>query len=153
MALFTGVQHLCTFNIVTTYLSPLPNVWKASYTISASILVDVPYWPPYSTAKFLSCVVPGPSQWFFHFGEEIVIAWTHIGWVQWMFQNLSLPAVQEFPWQQQWCDSLHCHEEWWGYVSPSVVVFSECWTMVLLQEHAVVGSIYHLPWRYSMVQY
>ena len=44
--------------------------------ISASIFVDVPYWPHYSTNKFISCVGPSPSQWFFHFGEEIVIAWT-----------------------------------------------------------------------------
>jgi hypothetical protein len=29
----------------------------------------------------------------------------------------------------------------------------ECWTKVVLQEIAVVGSIYHLPLRYSMVQY
>ncbi|KAJ4439831.1 hypothetical protein ANN_07959 [Periplaneta americana] len=28
--------------------------------------------------KFISDIVPGPSQWFFHFGEEIIIAWTHI---------------------------------------------------------------------------
>ena len=27
------------------------------------------------------------------------------------------------PWQQA-CDSLYCHEEWWGSVPPSVVVFS-----------------------------
>ena len=52
-------------------------------------------WPPYSTDKFISCVVPGPSQWFFHYGEEIVISWTYIGWVWWMFQNLPLPVVQE----------------------------------------------------------
>ena len=63
------------------------NVWKASYTISASIFVDVPYWPPCSTYKFISCVVPGPSQWFYHFRKEIVITWTHIGWVRWVFQN------------------------------------------------------------------
>ncbi|KAJ4433749.1 hypothetical protein ANN_16061 [Periplaneta americana] len=25
--------------------------------------------------KFISGIVPGPSQWFFHFGEKIVIAW------------------------------------------------------------------------------
>ena len=74
----------------------LPNVWKASYTISASVFVDVPYWPPSSTDKFISCVVPGLSQWFLYFGEEIVIAWTHIGWVRWMFQNLPLPEAQEF---------------------------------------------------------
>ena len=48
----------------------------ASYTISESIFVNVPYWPPYNTYKFISCVVPGPSQWFLHFGEEIVTAWT-----------------------------------------------------------------------------
>ena len=43
------------------YLSPLPNVWKESYTISESIFVDIPYWSPYSKDKFGSCVVPGPS--------------------------------------------------------------------------------------------
>ena len=96
MALFTGVQHLCIFNIVAPLIYHLlPNVWKASYTISTSIFVDVPYWPPYSTDKFISYVVPGPSQWFFHFGEEIVIVWTHIEWVRWLFQNLPLPTAQE----------------------------------------------------------
>ena len=54
----------------------LPNVRKASYTISASIFADVPYWLPYSTDKFISCIVLGPSKWFFPFGEEIIIAWT-----------------------------------------------------------------------------
>ncbi|KAJ4450820.1 hypothetical protein ANN_02250 [Periplaneta americana] len=28
-----------------------------------------------NTDKFISGIVPGPSQWFFHFGEKIVIAW------------------------------------------------------------------------------
>ena len=80
MALFTGVQHLCTFDVVAVLIFRLlSNVWKASYTISASIFVDVPYWPSFSTYKFISCVVPDLSQWFFHFGEEIVITWTHIG--------------------------------------------------------------------------
>ena len=96
MALFTRVQHLCTFNIVAPLIYHLfPNVWKTSYTISASIFIDVPYWPPRSMGKFISCVVAGPSQWFFHFDEETVIAWTHIGSVWWMFQNLPLPAAQE----------------------------------------------------------
>ena len=45
----------------------LPNVWKASCFISASLFLDVPYWPLYSMDKFISCVIPGPSQWFFHF--------------------------------------------------------------------------------------
>ena len=74
---------------------PLPNVWKVSYTISASIFIDVSYWSPYSTDKFISYVVAGPSQWSFHFGEENLIAWTHIGWILWMFQNLPLPAAKE----------------------------------------------------------
>ena len=29
-------------------------------------------------------------------------------------------------WQQQWCDSLHCHEEWWDSVPQSVVVLDKC---------------------------
>ena len=54
------------------YSSPLnyhhsPNVWKASYTIRTSIFVDIPYWSPYSTDMFISCVIHGPSQWFFHY--------------------------------------------------------------------------------------
>ena len=28
------------------------------------------------------------------------------------------------PWQLQMCDSLHCHEEWWCSIPPSVFVFS-----------------------------
>ena len=77
MALFTEVQRLYTVNnSPSLIINLLPNVWKASYTISVSTFVDDPYWSPYITDKFISCVVPGPSQWFFHFGEEIVIAWT-----------------------------------------------------------------------------
>ena len=134
-------------------LSLLPNVWKVSYTIRISIFVDVLYWQPYSTDKFISCVVTGPSQWFFHFGEEIIIAWIHIGWERWMFQNLPLPVMQEVR------DSS-------SSVTPCIVmkndgvlylqvlsVSPEFWTKVVLQKLAVVGSIYYLPWRYSMVQY
>ena len=73
----------------------LPNVWKASNTISTSIFVDAPYWVPYSTENFISYILPDPLQWFFHFGTDIVIAWTHIRWVWWMFQNLPLPEVYE----------------------------------------------------------
>ena len=76
ISLFT-VVHLCTFNIVALLIYHLfPNVWKASYTISMSIFVDVPYTSSCSTDKFISCVVPDPSQWFFHFDQEIVITWT-----------------------------------------------------------------------------
>ena len=95
MALFTGVQHVCTINIVAPYLSPFAKSLEGIITVSASISVDVPYWPPNSTDKFLCCVVPGPLQWFIHFGEQIVIAWTHTRWVRWMFQKLPLPAAKE----------------------------------------------------------
>ena len=85
MILFTRVQLLCSFNIVAPYLSP--------FAKSLEVFVDVPYWPPYSTDKFISWVVPGPSQWFFHFGEKIVIAWTHRV-VRWIFRNLPFPVTQ-----------------------------------------------------------
>ena len=53
-----------------------PSLYLSSFaTISMSIFADV---PP-------SCIVPGPSQWFFHFDKEIVISWTHIKWIHWMF--------------------------------------------------------------------
>jgi hypothetical protein len=42
-----------------------------------------------------SCVVTCPSQWYLHFGEEIIVARTHMGWVWWMFQYLPSPAVKE----------------------------------------------------------
>ena len=80
MALLTEVQHLRTLRIVAHPYHILPNVWKASrHTPSVRpfllmFRIDRPI-----AHKFISCVAPGPSQWFFHFGEEIVIAWTHIG--------------------------------------------------------------------------
>ena len=45
---------------------------------------------------------------------------------------VSMVDVPEYPiargtrglWQQQQCDSMHCHEEWWGSIPPSVVIFS-----------------------------
>ena len=39
---------------------------------------EFPYWRPYGTDKFISCVVPGPSQWFSHFGEETVMEWAWV---------------------------------------------------------------------------
>jgi hypothetical protein len=36
-----------------------------------------------------------PSQWFFHYGEEIVITRSHIGRVWRMFAYLPSPAVKE----------------------------------------------------------
>ena len=111
MALFTGVLHLSTFNIVVPLIYHLlPNVWKASYTIRTFIFVDVPHWPPYSTDKLISCVVPGPSQWFFHFGEEStpVVQWLSYSpldprfagsipaWVDRLFQSVKILSMTSF---------------------------------------------------------
>jgi hypothetical protein len=73
----------------------VPNVWKASFTISASTAVYIQRRLPYSKKHLLSCVVTSPSQWFFHFGEEFITARTHIGWLWWMFQYLPSPAMKE----------------------------------------------------------
>ena len=125
MALFSGVQHLCTFNIVAPIIYHLlPNVWKASYNMSASIFVDVPYGPLSSMDKFTSCVAPGPSQWFCSFGKEVIIAWTHMD-----VQESPIASGTWGSWLQQ-CDSLHFHEEWWGSVPPSAVIFS--WVNVIM---------------------
>ena len=100
--------------------------------------------------KFISCVVLGPSQWFFHFGKEIVITWTHIGWERWMFQNLPLLAAQEVHDSSSVTPSIVMKND--GVLYHQVSLFSpECWSKVVLQKLAVVGSVYHLPWRYSMV--
>ena len=70
-----------------------------------------------------------------------------------MFQNLPLPAAQEI-------------RESSSTVTPCIVMkndgvlyhqvssFSpERWTKVVVQELAVVGSIYRLPWSYSVVRH
>ena len=97
-----------TFNIVAHPYHLLPNVWKASYIIIASIFVDVPGWTPYSTDKFISCVLPGLSQWFFHFGEDIINAWT-----QEKTTTLGGTESHHFSWQ---CKESHscCH----GHLAP-----------------------------------
>ena len=123
-------QHLRIFNVVALPIYYLfPNVWMTSYTIIVSIFVDVPYRPAYSTNKFISYVVPGPSQWVFNFGEEIVIAWTHIGWVRWMFQNLTLPEARDRNSGVTPCIVMN------NVVLYHLVSFSpQRWTKVLLQE-------------------
>jgi hypothetical protein len=147
--------NLQSFNTIVPPLpvyNLLPDSCKALYTISASTSVDVQQWPPYSTNNLLSCVVMCPSQWFFHFGKEITITWTHIGCVCGMFQYLPLPAVREIlesissmrPCTVMKDDRVHCHLV--SSLSP------ECWMKMITQETAVAGSVYCLS-RFSMVQY
>ena len=147
--LWRGFIHRgTTFNIVAPLIT-FCHMFGRRRTPSTCHLCWCSYWPPYSMDKFISCVVSGPSQWFFHFGKEIIITWTHFGWVQWMVQNLPLPAVQKSMTAVVWflalSDGVLYHQE--SSLSP------DCWMKVVLQECAVVDSIYHLPWRYNMVQY
>jgi hypothetical protein len=89
-------NQLDFFNVISLHVhNLLAHLWKASYTISASISVDVLQWPPYGTDNRVSSVVTLPSQWFFHFGEDVVIARTHIGWVWRMLQYLPSPTAKE----------------------------------------------------------
>jgi hypothetical protein len=87
-----------------------------------------------------------PSQWFFHFGEKIIIAWTHIRWEWRLFRYLPSPAVKEI------CDNV-------GSMSPCIVMKDdgircqqvlslspECWTKIT-EEIAVVGIVY-CSWRF-----
>ena len=128
------VQHLCAFKIVVVLIYHLlPKVWKVSYTISASIFVDVPYWPPYSMNKFISCVTLDPLQWFFHFDNGIIIAWTHIRWELWMFQNLPLPAEQEI-------------RDNSSGVTPCIVIKNDGVLYHQVSPHASCG-----PWKHSCV--
>ena len=73
--------------------------------------------------------------------------------MRWLFQNLLFPAAQEIS------DSK-------SVVTPRIIMkndgilyhqvssFSpEHRTNVVLQERGIVGSVYSLPWRYSLVQY
>ena len=75
MTLFTGVQHLCTFNIVASIFITFCQMVGRRRTPSARpslLMLRIDR----HIARISSSVVPGSSQWVFHFGEEIVIAWT-----------------------------------------------------------------------------
>ena len=132
------------------YLSSLSKCLEGVVHISTSIFVGVPYLPLYSTDKFISCVVPRPSQWFFHLGEEIVIAKIDIGWVRWMFQNFPLPEAQEVRGSSSGMSPYIIMKND-GDVHLQVSSFSpEHWTNMVLQERAVVGNVYHYVQYYPI---
>ena len=67
-----------------------------------------------------------------------------------MLQNLSLPAAQEVRDSSSSSGVTPCTV----MKNDQVSSFSpERWTKVVVQERAVVVSVYHLPWRHSVVQY
>ena len=141
------------------YLSLFAKCLKVPYTISVSMFVDNPYWPPYSTDKLISCVLSHTSQWFFHFGEEIIIAWTY---------GVSTVDVPESPiasgargqWLQQRCESFHYYGGCWGSLPPtasrspwkhSCVLWPRT-TSILIQEHCscfvnIVLGPTHYPYK------
>ena len=51
------------------------------------------------------------------------------------------------PWQQR-CDSLHCHEEWWGSVPPSVIFLSPCDYDLFVKGTTARNPVQHKRWTY-----
>ena len=70
-----------------------------------------------------------------------------------MFQNFPLLVVQEVhDSSSNMTPSIVRKND--GVLYHQVSSFSpESWTKMVQQELAVVGSVYRLPWRYSVVQY
>ena len=105
---FTGVQYLCTFNIVAHLLFiSFCQMFGRRRTPSARP----------------SCVIPDPSQCFLSHWQR-----NRIRMDSYRVSTIDVPespisSGARGPWQQR-CDSLHCHEECWSSVPSSVVVFS-----------------------------
>ena len=85
------------YSRITLFFTFCQKYGKRRYTISASIFVDVPYWPHNSMDKFHLLCSTGSLAVVFHFDEEIVITWTHIGWILWMFWNRGLQLAARGP--------------------------------------------------------
>ena len=125
MALFTGVQHLSTFNVVT------PPLFTTFCQISVSIFVDVMYWPPYGMDKVHLLCCTGSlavvlSLWWRDHNHTDSYRVSKVD-----VQESPIASGARVPWQQQRCDSLHCHEEWWGSLPQSAS--SSPWKHCVLQ--------------------
>ena len=77
MALFTGVQHLCAFNIVAPLFITVCQMFERRRSPSAHSSPFM-FRTPRPIARISSSLVlyRVPRNGF-HFGEEIVIVWTH----------------------------------------------------------------------------
>ena len=72
----------------------LPHLWEPSYAIGTPTSVDGLHGPPYSADDAL----PGQEmQWFFDFGEQVKVTWTHVRGVGCMSQYLPSPAAEKAP--------------------------------------------------------
>ena len=76
------------------------------FQVISSIFVDVQYWSPYSTDKFISCVLSGSSQWFFHICKEIVIECT---WEETKTTTLGGTEPHHSSWQCKESHRCCCH--------------------------------------------
>ena len=153
MAVFTGVQHMCTFSIVVPLIYHIfPNVRKASRpSVRPSLLmfrIDYPIARISSSLALYQVLAVVLSLW--QRDRNRIDSY-----------QVSTVDVPESPiasgargqWQQQRCDCLHCHEESWGSVPPRVVVFS--WALDEGGAAGTCSSRQHLSsaWRYSVLKY
>ena len=111
-------------------------------------------WMDRPTARMMiSCQETFTPLRFFDFSEQVEVTWTHIRGVGRMFQYLPSPAAEKVP-------------DNGSGVTPRIVVQDDgarrqqvwslppyCWTKVVVQELAVVGSIHGLALWYSVLQY
>ena len=123
MVSFTGLHYLCTFNKVTLLIyNILPNVWKCRTPSARPSLLMFRIDLPIARISSSLCCTGSLAQILSLWRKDRDRMDSH---------RASTMDVSEFPianssrdpWQQR-CDSLYCHEEWWGSVPPSVVVFS-----------------------------
>ena len=124
MTLFTWVQHSCTFNIVVSLFNHLCQMFvrRCTPSVRPSLLM---FRPDHPIARISSPLV-------LYRVFALVLSLWRSDRNRMDSYRLSMLDVPEYPiasgtkgpWQQQRCDSLHCYEEWWDSVPPSVVVLS-----------------------------
>ena len=126
MALFTAIEYVFMY---LHYIHPLiyhhlPNVWKAFLTIRASIFfmfrIVCPISRISSSLVFTGSLAVILSHWW--------IDCNRMDWYRVSMVDVPVASGATCPWQQQRCDSLHCHRELWGSVPPRVV---KCFTQSL----------------------
>ena len=126
MASFTGVQHLCTFNIVTPLIYQLlPNVWKCRTPSARPSLLMFSIDRPIARINSSLVLYRVPRSGSFTLTRSNRMDSYRVSTVD-VPESPSTSGVRG-PWQQR-RDSLNYHEEWWGFVPPSVAT---CFTQSL----------------------
>ena len=121
MALFTGTQHLCTFSIVAAfYLSAFAKCLEGVVHHQRLHLYWRSVFTSYGMDKFMSCVAPGPSSGSLTLAKRSQSHGFISGECGGCSRISHCQRRKRFVTAAVVCDSLHCHEEWWGSVPPSV---------------------------------